>query len=184
MIIIREDTMAEQNLPPRTDPYQVTRIVTNYVRHHKVDTGELAGLIAGVHRALASLGRDTPPVQEPPRPAVPIRRSVERDHVVCLECGYRAQMLRRHLRIAHGLEAAAYRIRWKLPMDHPLTAPSYSARRSTMAKEIGLGRRAAVEPGLPATVHEPAITRQGSAIAASRPVTRRGGRKPRLTPAP
>jgi predicted transcriptional regulator len=77
-------------------------------------------------------------------------------------------VLRRHLRVFHGLEVADYRARWKLPADHPITAPSYSARRSTMAKEIGLGQRGTVEPSAPAI--EP-------------PVTRRGGRRPRRKPA-
>jgi MucR family transcriptional regulator, transcriptional regulator of exopolysaccharide biosynthesis len=61
--------------------------------------------------------------------------------VVCLECGFRALTLRRHLRVAHGLEPVAYRVRWKLATDHALTAPAYSERRSTMAKELGLGRK-------------------------------------------
>jgi predicted transcriptional regulator len=65
-------------------------------------------------------------MQEPPRPAVPIRRSVQQDYVVCLECGFRAQALRRHLRVVHGLEIADYHARWQLPMDYPLTAPAYS----------------------------------------------------------
>ena len=66
---------------------------------------------------------------------------MQHDRVVCLECGFLSQMLRRHIRIAHGLEPAEYRVRWKLPADHPITAPAYSERRSTMAKRIGLGRK-------------------------------------------
>jgi predicted transcriptional regulator len=148
--IIKKDAVAEQDIPPNTTPDRVARIVSSYVRHHRVEADQLAGLIAEVHRAFATLGRDTPLAQEQPKPAVPIRRSVERDHVVCLECGFRARMLRRHLRIAHDLEPAAYRVRWKLSADHPLTAPGYSARRSTMAKEIGLGRRAVAGASAPA----------------------------------
>ena len=156
--------MAED--PLRIDPNRVAEIVSSYVRHHKIAADQLAGLIVEVHRALAGLGR-APPVPEPPRPAVPIRRSVHQDYVTCLECGFRAQMLRRHLQVAHGLEVADYRARWQLPMDYPLTAPSYSARRSRMAREIGFGRRGtAAEPRPPAT---------------ERPVTRRRGR-PRRTP--
>ena len=140
--------MAEQNdSSPRIDAARVARIMRSYVQHHRIEASELAGLITEVHRTLAALGRDTPPAQGPPKPAAPIRRSVARDYVVCLECGFRAQMLRRHLKGAHGLEIADYRARWKLPADHPLTAPSYSARRSMLAKELGLWRRAAaVEP--------------------------------------
>jgi predicted transcriptional regulator len=151
---------------PRVDPNQVAEIVISYVRHHQMAAGELAGLIVEVYRALASLGR-APPVQEPPRPAVPIRRSVQQDYVVCLECGFRAQVLRGHLRVAHGLEVSDYRARWQLPRDHPITAPSYSARRARLAKEIGLGRRATAPPSPPAT---------------ERPMSRRRGRPPRRPP--
>jgi predicted transcriptional regulator len=154
--------MAEQD--SASDLYQVARIVGSYVRHHQITPDELIGLIVEVHRAFASLGRGPPSVPERPPPAVPIRRSVEPDYVVCLECGFRAHVLRRHLRVAHGLEIADYRTRWELPMDHPLTAASYSARRSRMAKEMGLGRRRAVEPSPPAI---------------ERPVTRRRGRRRR-----
>lgn len=80
--------------------------------------------------------------------------------MVCLECGFRAQTLRRHLRVAHGLEVAQYRARWNLPVDHPITAPAYSDRRSAMAKALGLGRRrASVTPPSPRT---PAPTRSAS----------------------
>ena len=156
--------MAEQDSALKVDLDQVAHIVSSYVRHNQIATGELAGLIVEVHRTLAGLGR----VEEPPQPAVPIRRSVQQDYIVCLECGHRAQTLRRHLRVAHGLEVAAYRTRWRLPVDYPLTAPNYSARRSTLAKEIGLGRRAGAEPRVP---------------PASRPVTQRRGRRPRRPPA-
>jgi predicted transcriptional regulator len=73
-------------------------------------------------------------------PAVSIRRSVQPDSVACLECGFRGKTLRRHLRSAHGLDPAAYRARWKLAVNYPLTAPAYSAHRSAMAKQLGLGR--------------------------------------------
>jgi predicted transcriptional regulator len=88
---------------------------------------------------------------------------VQPDHVVCLECGFRGQILRRHLRVAHGLEPAAYRTRWKLSADYPITAPVYSERRSTMAKDLGLGRKAqeaAVAPLAPEVV-APAMPRRG-----------------------
>ena len=138
--------MAEEDSAPEVDVDQVTRIVSSYVQHHQIAPDQLITLIVNVHRALAGLGR-SPPVQEPLRPAVPIRRSVQHDYVVCLECGFRAQALRRHLRVAHGLEVAQYRARWNLPVDHPITAPAYSQRRSELAKELGLGRqRVPVEP--------------------------------------
>ena len=125
--------MAEQDSPPEVDPYRVALIVGSYVRHHQIGPDQLVGLIAEVHRALGSLGH-APPVEQTLVPAVSVRRSVQPDYVVCLECGYRARVLRRHLRVAHDLEVADYRTRWKLPADHPITAPAYSERRSTMAK--------------------------------------------------
>jgi predicted transcriptional regulator len=135
--------MAEQDSPP-IDPDRVAEIVSSYVRHHQIAPDQLAGLIVEVHRALASLGRPTP-VQEPSKPAVPIGRSVQQDYVICLECGFRAQMLRRHLRVAHGLEIADYRARWRLPADHPLTAPSYSgaASRAEASATFAAARAAA-----------------------------------------
>jgi predicted transcriptional regulator len=129
--------MAEEP-PPRIDLDQVAEIVSSYVRHHQIAADQLAGLIVEVHRALAGLGRATP-AQEPPEPAVPIRRSVQQEYVVCLECRYRAQMLRRHLRIAHGLEVADYRTRWQLPLDFPLIAPSYSRGARRLPRRSGSG---------------------------------------------
>jgi predicted transcriptional regulator len=137
--------MAEQD-SARVDLYRIARIVSSYVRHHQVEPGQLTRLIVEVHRALAGLGHGAAPA--PVRqPAVPIRRSVQQDYVVCLECGFRAQMLRRHLQVQHGLSVDEYRARWNLPSDHPVIGPAYSQRRSEMAKEIGLGRRRVpVEP--------------------------------------
>jgi predicted transcriptional regulator len=117
------------------------------VRHHSVPVDELSALIATVHQSLGRAGQ-APPVAGAPVPAVPVRRSVHPDYVVCLECGFRSRTLRRHLRVRHGLEVAAYRVRWNLSPDHALVAPAYSARRSAMAKQLGLGRR-------PAPVEEP-----------------------------
>jgi predicted transcriptional regulator len=104
-----------------------------------VAANELPTVIASVHQSLRGLGKAPAPT-EPLTPAVPIRRSVQPEYVVCLECGFRGRALRRHLRVAHGLDPAAYYARWKLPADHPITAPAYSARRSAMAREFGLGR--------------------------------------------
>jgi predicted transcriptional regulator len=78
--------MAEQDSPP-VNLDSIARIVSSYVRHHQIEPDQLAGLIVEVHRGLASLGRGTPSVQVPPQPAVSIRQSVQRDYVVCLECG-------------------------------------------------------------------------------------------------
>ena len=131
--------MADESTAQLVELSLVAQIVRGYVVQNSIAVDQVAGLIATVHRSLSGLGQSAH-APAPLEPAVPIRRSVQRDHVVCLECGFRGQTLRRHLRVAHGLEPAAYRARWKLPPDHPITAPAYSERRSTMAKQIGLGR--------------------------------------------
>jgi predicted transcriptional regulator len=138
--------MAEDSSSQNVDPHLVAEIVRGYVARNSIAVDQLGGLIATVHQTLSGLGTNTTaPALAPAKsaPAVPIRRSVQPDYVVCLECGFQAKTLRRHLRVAHGLEPAAYRVRWKLGTDHPLTAPAYSERRSTMAKQLGLGRKSA-----------------------------------------
>jgi predicted transcriptional regulator len=118
---------------------QVAKIIASYVSHHNLAPEQIPELIASVHRSVAGLGQSA----EAPTaliPAVPVRRSVQRDMVICLDCGWKGKMLRRHLTTRHGLSAEDYLKRWGLPGDHPLTAPAYSAQRSALAKELGLGR--------------------------------------------
>jgi predicted transcriptional regulator len=142
--------MATEASAPERDLNQVAHIVSSYARHHQLGPEQLVELIRQVHRALASLGQATLPIMEPRQPAVSIRQSVRPEYVVCLECGFRSRMLRRHLRVQHGLTVDEYRARWNLRFDHPVTAPAYSQRRSEMAKERGLGRRRrSVEPVAP-----------------------------------
>ena len=131
--------MNNREVPGDVGRHLVARIVGSYVKHNRVAADELQTMIASVHQSLSSLGK-APTSTEPLKPAVPIRRSVHPEYVVCLECGFRGRTLRRHLRGAHGFDPAAYYARWKLPADHPITAPAYSARRSAMARELGLGR--------------------------------------------
>jgi predicted transcriptional regulator len=133
----------------------VVAIVRGYVGNNEIAGDQLAGLITAVHRALAGL-TTSPQEPETLTPAVPIRRSVQQDQVVCLECGFRGLTLRRHLRLRHGLDVAAYRARWKLSADHPMTAPAYSERRSAMALARGLGRRRPAPQAAP-----PAPVRRG-----------------------
>src|ERR1041384_3473385 len=120
-------------------PQLVTKIIASYVSHHNVAPEQISELIRSVHRTFDTLAK---PYELPstPMPAVPVRRSVQHDAVVCLECGWRGKMLRRHLSTRHGLTGEQYLKRWNLPSDHPLTAPMYSEQRSTLAKELGLGR--------------------------------------------
>src|SRR6516225_8980138 len=116
------------------------KITAAYVRRNQIASDQLATLISIVHQALASLGKPPPEAEAERTPAVPIRRSVHRDYVVCLECGWRGQMLRRHLVTGHKLTVEQYRARWNLPREHPMVAPGYSERRSSLAKQLGLGR--------------------------------------------
>jgi MucR family transcriptional regulator, transcriptional regulator of exopolysaccharide biosynthesis len=124
----------------RVDLRLLTKIIASYLSSHKVEPDQLSALIASVERTLGGLGK-TPPTPPLRSPAVPIRRSVQHDHVVCLDCGFKGKTLRRHLKTRHNLEPAEYLARWGLPPDHPLTAPAYSEQRSAMAKRIGLGMR-------------------------------------------
>ena len=121
------------------------RIVGGYLSHHTVPAGQLANLIAWVYDALRDLHALAPPT-EIRTPAVPVRQSVGRDYVVCLECGFRGQTLGRHLTLKHQLTPAQYRTRWNLPGHHPVVAPLYTERRSAIARQIGLGRRRAQSP--------------------------------------
>src|SRR5262249_34124412 len=119
---------------------QVAEIVAAYLRKNSVSPSDLPAVITQVHQSLAGLGQPQP-VETLLTPAVPIRRSVNPEYVVSLDGGDKAKMLGRHRASAHNLTPAEYRERWKLPTESPMTAPSYAARRSEMAKAIGLGRR-------------------------------------------
>ena len=115
-------------------------IVAAYVSRNPVATDGLPDLIRTVHEALVRLAQPEPPREERPRPAVPISRSVQDDHIVCLEDGKKLKMLKRYLRSRYDMSPEEYRRRWGLPADYPMVAPAYAARRSDFAKQIGLGR--------------------------------------------
>jgi predicted transcriptional regulator len=150
--------MADADRTQKADPILVTEIVRSYVAKNSIAVDEIGPLISMVHRTLSGLAGDEPaPAPQPQAPAVPIGRSVQPEYVVCLECGFRAKTLRRHLRMRHGLDPAAYRARWNLKPDHPVTAPAYSTTRSAMARQIGLGRKRS------ATETPPVPTRRGRA---------------------
>ena len=117
-----------------------TEIVVAYVTNNTIAPADLGDLIGAVGGALGTIGREqAEPAQ--PEPAVPIRRSVHDDHVVCLVCGKKQKTLRRHLRVAHQLTPEAYREQFGLKPDYPMAAPGYSRQRSEMAKRVGLGKR-------------------------------------------
>jgi len=118
-------------------------IVSAYVSNNSVPTGDLATLISDVHSALLRVGGGTVEIPvEAPKPAIPVKKSVTPDYIVCLEDGKKFKSLKRHLMTDHGLSPDEYRTKWGLPSDYPMVAPNYAASRSQLAKSIGLGRKA------------------------------------------
>ena len=122
-----------------------TGIVSAYVRNNTLQTSELPDLIRNVHAALMDLSRGLTAPQEPPTPAVAIKRSIFKDYIICLEDGLKFKSLKRHLRSKYGLSPEEYRQKWGLPSDYPMVAPGYSEKRSKLAKKMGLGRSAKEE---------------------------------------
>jgi predicted transcriptional regulator len=160
-----------------TTPDLTAEIVSKYVSHHKVAADQLPALITTVHQALVNIGK--PAEAESARThAVSVRQSVRHDYVVCLDCGHRGLVLRGHIRVRHGLSPEEYRQRWGLKRDHPLTAPAYSERRSSVAKALGLGSRRGKSTMAPAyasgAVSAPVEAEEKSATA-SKPMRRSRG---------
>jgi predicted transcriptional regulator len=119
-----------------------TEVVAAYVANNPLPRSDLPALIQAVHSAVESLGKGSEvaqPQAETKLPAVPIRKSITPDYLVCLEDGKRFKSLRRHLRL-HGLTPEQYREKWGLSSDYPMVAPNYSTQRSALAKKIGLGQ--------------------------------------------
>jgi predicted transcriptional regulator len=101
-------------------------------------------MIRTVHTTLQELEHGTGQVAQDLIPAVPVKKSISADYIVCLEDGKKLKMLKRYLRSQYGMTPEEYRARWGLPADYPMVAPNYAAQRSKLAKQIGLGRASAV----------------------------------------
>ncbi|WP_114393721.1 MucR family transcriptional regulator [Oleisolibacter albus] len=122
-------------------------IVSAYVGKNSLPTQQIPEVINTVYSSLTGLqGAPREPQTEPPRPAVPIKKSVTPEYIVCLEDGKKLKMLKRHLRSTYNMTPDEYRAKWALPADYPMVAPNYAAQRSEFAKKIGLGRGAARTP--------------------------------------
>jgi predicted transcriptional regulator len=125
------------------DPAEIlaltAEIVSAHVASNSVGPESLPDLIRDVYRAMSSLGAAAPAPAERPQPAVPIKKSVFPDYIVCLEDGKKLKMLKRHLMSAYSMTPDQYRERWQLGPDYPMVAPNYAQHRSTLAKKIGLG---------------------------------------------
>ena len=121
-----------------------TEVAAAYFSNNTLPSLQLPEVIKTIHESLTSLrtGESTAPA-EPPAPAVPIKKSVTPDYIICLEDGRKLKMLKRHLRTAFNMTPDDYRAKWALPPDYPMVAPNYAAQRSEFAKKIGLGRKAA-----------------------------------------
>lgn len=130
-------------MPDDADPQELLKwtseIVAAHVRNSSMNIADLPSLIQSVHGALRGIsGGEDLSKQEP---AVPIKRSITPDFIVCLEDGMKLKMLKRHLSTSYNMTPDEYREKWELPSDYPMVAPNYARQRSTLAKKIGLGKR-------------------------------------------
>jgi predicted transcriptional regulator len=147
----------------------VTAIVAAYVANNTIPKENLPALITDIFQSLAATGQRTSPVDEL-KPAVPIKRSVLPDHIVCLEDGKTFKSLKRHLMSRYNMTPEEYREKWGLPQDYPMVAPNYAQARSELAKKSGLGqRRAPVESAPPPKV----AARSGKNVPAAKTPARK-----------
>ena len=142
-------------------------IVASFAGNNSTAIGDLPGLITSVYRALQTAGEvAAEKTAAAPVPAVPIKKSIQQDFLICLEDGKKLKTLKRHLATSFNMTPQEYRRRWGLARDYPMVAPAYAAQRSSLAKQIGLGRKRAATPPMPDPTPAPK--------AAPRPV---GGRR-------
>ncbi len=128
-----------------SDPSEIidltAEIVASYVENNSLSAMEVPALIQSVHRALTSVASGMDAVEAAPKePAVPVRRSITPDFLVCLEDGRKFKSLKRHLRTKYNLSPEDYRAKWGLAKDYPMVAPNYAKARSDLAKQMGLGQ--------------------------------------------
>jgi len=139
--------MAETTVPKMAEEEllrMTADVVAAYVSKNTLPTAQLAEVINAVYGSLKGLeSQVAEPPPEPVKPAVPIRKSVTADYLICLEDGKKLKMLKRHLRSTYNMTPDEYRVRWGLAPDYPMVAPNYAEQRSAFAKKIGLGRGAA-----------------------------------------
>jgi predicted transcriptional regulator len=137
--------------PDKTTEFTAA-IVSSYLAHNQMQPNEVPGLITSVHQSLRGLGMSATAVTvaEKQTPAVPVRKSITPEYLVCLEDGKKLKMLKRHLRTTYNLSPEEYRAKWGLGGDYPMVAPQYAERRSALAKQNGLGTQRGKRPGRPA----------------------------------
>ena len=118
-----------------------SEIVAAHVSNNSVSADEVGSLISSVYSALSGLGGAEQAPEPTPEPAVSVRSSLKKDHIVCLDCGKKMKMLRRHLSSEHDMSPTEYRYKWNLSADYPMVAPDYADTRRDLAVKIGLGRK-------------------------------------------
>lgn len=118
-----------------------SNIVSAYVSHNTLPPADIPAVIEQVFRTLSTVTGEVNVMTDRPQPAVPIKRSITPDYLICLEDGKKLKMLKRHLKTAYNMTPEEYRERWGLPADYPMVAPNYAEKRSKLAKDIGLGTR-------------------------------------------
>jgi predicted transcriptional regulator len=137
------DTHETESITEEETLRLATDIVAAYVSHNQVPASEIPNMIRSVHGTLGTLKNGAEAAAKPPqKPAVPVRKSVTPDHIVCLEDGKKLKMLKRYLRTNYNMSPEEYRAKWGLPADYPMVAPNYAKQRSEFAKKIGLGKAA------------------------------------------
>jgi predicted transcriptional regulator len=138
--------MAENSSSAERLTALAAQVAASYVAHHDVAVDDLPQLVATIYQALARAGQSGTAAENRREPAVPVRRSVSADYIVCLEDGKKLKMLKRHLKTSYNLTPEQYRERWGLTADYPMVAPNYAKQRSRLAKQIGLGTSARRAP--------------------------------------
>ncbi len=129
-----------ENMSTNETLHLATDIVAAFVSNNNMTADKLPGLLQEVHDAVRALALGGTASAGSQQPAVPIKKSVTNDYVICLEDGKKLKMLKRYLRTQYGMSPEDYRRKWNLPADYPMVAPNYAKRRSDFAKEIGLGK--------------------------------------------
>ena len=136
-----ENGMADRQLDKGELLTLTSKIVAAHVARNSVSLNDLPNLIQQIYSTLSGVGGEAPAAPERPQPAVPIKRSITDEYIICLEDGKRLKMLKRHLKTAYDMTPEQYRERWSLPPDYPMVAPRYALARRELAKKIGLGTK-------------------------------------------
>ncbi|NCT41139.1 MAG: MucR family transcriptional regulator [Alphaproteobacteria bacterium] len=118
-----------------------SEIVSSYVSNNTLPAHEIPAVIEQVFKTLSNVDQEVGAHADRPKPAVPIKKSVTPEYIICLEDGKQLKMLKRHLKTSYDMSPEEYRERWGLPADYPMVAPEYAKKRSALAKDIGLGKR-------------------------------------------